>query len=465
VRTLANCALLITICLPACWDASDRGGGSGSGSGGSGGGGSGGGGSGGGPLCPALPASGSPAPWFGVVGTGQSLSTGNTPVLTTAQPFNNLKLSLGTTVVPPWDASSCALAMVPLVEPLRAMGGGFPRPYPGNIWGETPHSAMANQITTLVKAANASADYVTVHTAVGESGQGMVALKKQTGDTAGTTGRAYAATLFEAEAITRLARASGRSYAVAAIVMTHGETDSGSSSYHDELVQLRADYDADLKAITGQTTDIPMFLSQQFAYPSGAGQRPVANQVQWQLGVERPGLFVCTGPKYQYPGHGDGIHLATAGYQQLGEKTGQIYHERIVLGRDWQPLQPTRAERSGRTITVHFHVPVPPLRWEESFPPPTAWANGRGFEVRAGGAKIEIAGVQIAGDTVQITCASDPPASGVTIGYALTSGDTMMSNASRAYRWGQLRDSDPFVGSTTGVAQPNFAVSFEIPVP
>ena len=73
--------------------------------------------------------------------------------------------------------------------------------------------------------------------------------------------------------------------------------------------------------------------------------------------------------------------------------------------------------------------------------------------------------MQIAGDAVQITCASDPPASGVTVGYALTSGDTMMSNASRAYRWGQLRDSDPFVGSTTGVAQPNFAVSFEIPVP
>ncbi|WP_437954165.1 hypothetical protein WME98_40935 [Sorangium sp. So ce296] len=35
-----------------------------------------------------------------------------------------------------------------------------------------------------------------------------------------------------------------------------------------------------------------------------------------------------------------------------------VYHEKVVLGRDWQPLQPTRVERSGRVITVHFHVPV-----------------------------------------------------------------------------------------------------------
>jgi hypothetical protein len=32
-------------------------------------------------------------------------------------------------------------------------------------------------------------------------------------------------------------------------------------------------------------------------------------------------------------------------------------------------------------------------------------------------------------------------------------------------RWGQLRDSDPFVGSTTGRAQPNFAVAFELAIP
>jgi hypothetical protein len=31
------------------------------------------------------------------------------------------------------------------------------------------------------------------------------------------------------------------------------------------------------------------------------------------------------------------------------------------------------------------------------------------------------------------------------------------------YRWGLLRDSDPFIGAGTGKAQPNYSVAFEMP--
>src|SRR5690606_33015306 len=109
----------------------------------------------------------------------------------------NLKLDLGSLTVPPWDPDSDELSLVPLVEPIRPPGNGFPRPYPGNIWGETPHAALGNQITALVRAAAPEDDYVTVHTVVGESGQGIVALRKHDGSTDEETGRAYAATLFE----------------------------------------------------------------------------------------------------------------------------------------------------------------------------------------------------------------------------------------------------------------------------
>lgn len=49
-----------------------------------------------------------------------------------------------------------------------------------------------------------------------------------------------------------------------------------------------------------------MYLSQQHAYPNGAGSmgsRPVANVMQWQLGVDHKGDFVCIGPQYQYEAH------------------------------------------------------------------------------------------------------------------------------------------------------------------
>jgi hypothetical protein len=257
--------------------------------------------------------------WNGIVGTGQSLAVGTTPITSTTQPYNNLKLSLGGATVPPWEPANDAFSMVPLVEPIRTGQSGYPAPYPGNIWGETPHSAMANQITFLVKSASPDGDYVTVHTVVGESGQGITVLKKQTGDTTGTTGRAYAATLFEAAAITRLAQAAGKTYGIGGIVMTHGETDSGSSTYQAELIQLLSDYNADLAAING--------------------------------------------------------------------------------------------------------------------------------------------------DSVEVTAGADLPASGLMVGYAMSSQGVQMKTASLGVRWGQLRDSDPFVGSTSGQPHPNYCVSFELPVP
>ncbi len=402
----------------------------------------------------------------GIVGTGQSLSVGTTPITSSEQPYQNLKLDLGGATIPPWDASQSELALVPLVEPIRPLSTTWPSPYPGNIGGETPHSAMANQITWLTKkAAGQDADYVSVHSVVGESGQGMVALNKQASDTTGETGRAYAATLFEAEAITRIAAAEQKSYGIAAIVMTHGETDSGSSTYKEELIQLHADYNTDLAAITGQEQAIPMFLTQQFAYPSSAGTTSVATQAQWELGVERPGDFVCVGPKYQYPGHGDGVHLSSEGYRQLGEKLGQVYFERLVLGRDWRPLEPISVSRDGRNVIVKFHVPVPPLTWDNTLPSPTNWGEAQGFELRRLNSRVGIASVALNDDTVVLTAAADLPAEDLFVSYAMTAESVPLSVASQAVRWGCLRDSDPFVGSSTGVAQPNYAVAFTMPVP
>jgi len=43
------------------------------------------------------------------------------------------------------------------------------------------------------------------------------------------------------------------------------------------------------------------------------------------------------------------------------------------------------------------------------------------------------------------------------VAYAYT-GNTKRANGT--YRWGLLKDSDPFVGYATSIAQPNYCVSF-----
>lgn len=410
--------------------------------------------------------------WVSVVGTGQSLAVGghgNAP----AQPFGgmtqrfrNLKLSLGSANVPPYDPMASALTMVALVEPLRAIATGYPSPYPRNIYGQTYHTAMADEITTLAMAAPGR-DYVTVHSEVGEAGQTFAIIKKGATDT-GTTGRAYAASLFEVAAVARLARAAGKSHGVGAITIIHGEGDATSTTYESDSIKLVSDYNQDLRPLTGQTTVIPLIVSQQHSAPTNAGGRSTATLAQWHAGVTRPADIVCAGPKYQYAYISDATHLTNSGYERLGEKLGQVFAERVVRGHDWRPLEPIAVARSGRVVTVSFRVPVVPLVWDSTLPAPhqsayTEWSQGRGFELRDGNTRIQISSVAIAGDTVQITSATDLPASGVVVGYAFTADGTIRSGGTA--HWGLLRDSDPFVGSVTGGAQPNYAVAFELDVP
>jgi len=190
----------------------------------------------------------------------------------------------------------------------------------------------------------------------------------------------------------------------------------------------------------------------------------------WTAALDHPEQIVCTGPKYQYPYDADFLHLVPLGYELMGEKYGQVFYEHVLLGRPWQPLQPLAdtVMRSGRVITVDFHVPVAPLAWDSVLPRPhqmdlTEWAEGRGFEVRMSSTRLAIESVEILDDdTVQITCAADVPA-GATLGYAATSDGAAISGVSP--RWGQLKDSDPFVGDFTQIAQPNYAVAFELNVP
>jgi hypothetical protein len=322
---------------------------------------------------------------------------------------------------------------------------------------------------------------VTVHTVVGESGQGINVINKTATEVVNgtmTMGRAYAATLFEANAINRLAGAAGKTYGVGAIIITHGETDSGNATYEADLHKLWSDYNADLAAATMQTQKIPLLISQQNSVPSAANQASASTVAQWKGGVDYPGDLVCVGPKYQYPYLMDAsgyIHLNNDGYDQLGEKFGQVYFERVVAGHDWQPLQPISATIDGKVITVRFHVPVPPLVLDDSTTSPhpntPEWVMGRGFEVRAASAPQTIDTVEIAGDdTVKITVRSDLTGNAVTVGYALTTDGVALVRTDAAmthgtYRWGHLRDSDPFVGAMTGVAQPNWCVSFSMPVP
>ncbi len=390
--------------------------------------------------------------WTAIVGTGQSLSVGSQglPVLSTVPSFNNLKLD--DTGPDPRFSDATNLVLVPLSEPIRP----YPFPagytagvYPANIRGETPHTAMASQITTLARA-RGMADLATLHSVVGSGGKPMSFLAK------GGTGNSYDRTLYEGAAFQTFATAAAKRLGYGAVILTHGEADAVLPSYEADLIALATNYDADLRALTGQTRAVPLFVSQQHSIPrrGEANLRSTSTLAAWTASRAAPGLVVCLGPKYQYAYVTDRVHLDAFSYRRLGLKHGQAFFQHAVLGKPWRPLEPTAVSLTGRVLRVTFNVPTPPLAWDAVLPTPHPevghpWALGKGFEVEDSNGALAIEGVAIAGDAVDITLTDPPTGTDLVVRYAMTQ-DTAGPAGARAGegdgRMGLLRDSDPFVG-------------------
>ncbi|HVJ21330.1 MAG TPA: dockerin [Polyangiaceae bacterium] len=395
-----------------------------------------------------------PFDWVGVVGTGQSLSIGATAgYLSAVQPYGNLTLlDSGPDPKYPLSDGQPDWSLVPLIEPVRAKvagsGAGYSDgQYPNNVVGETPHSGMANTLSWLWQERGDVGDYVTVHSVVGWSGHCLVDIDKTGGK------RAYQGSLSEARAIAELATAQGKTFGYGAIIMTHGECDASTPDYGDGLHTLLTDYNADLKAITGQSEDVVMLVSQQSTKATGSNGS--AAQV-FRAGNDHPGEIICTGPKYQYQYAPDKLHLKAAGYRRLGEKYAEVFDLVVNRKAAWRPLGPTSATREGDTVRVTFHVPEPPLVWSEEIAPPhqtahVEWAQGRGFEVvTAAQESVTIGSATIDGDSVVLTLV-DPPASGesLIVGYAMTQDGEGNQGGEVTGLRGLLRDSDAFVGADT----------------
>lgn len=421
---------------------------------------------------------GRPADWVGIIGTGQSLSVGWTSkAISTTQPFGNLTLAddgpdpkypVDGTGTPKWKT-------VPLVEPIRTGSAGYgdSSQYPNNIWsnfhkndvyGESPHSGMANTLSQLWRTRGEQGEYVTVHSVVGWSGQCLTYINKKPGN------RSYQAALTETAVFQQLAKAGGVGYAVGGIIFTHGECDASTQDYAAGVYQLWQDYSVDVMRITGQADPPVMFVSQQSSTPAGATSSAVQ---MWRLGADHPGQIVCTGPKYQYAYFGDGLHLTGSAYERMGEKYGEVFDLVINQNKSWKPLEPNKVTRTGAQITIDFDVPNPPLVWDEGLLPPhqtahSAWAKGRGFEVTdSAGTELGIASADIQGTSVVLTL-NAAPAAGQTlnVGYALTQDGQGSQGGSVQGLRGQLRDSDEFVGFNGRPHEAyNYCVHFSLSAP
>ena len=176
----------------------------------------------------------------------------------------------------------------------------------------------------------------------------------------GTT--AYANGLAQATAGRDIARTLGVTYVVRAVTPVHGESDyvAGNLRYDEDLLEWQADYERDVRAITGQTEPIPMFQTQVSSWTRyGQATSPIP-ALQLAASRRRPEQLVLVGPKYNLSYVSDGVHLDNRGYRWMGQYYAKAYRRVVLEGRPWRPVQPARVSPAARN-TIVFDVPA--RRW------------------------------------------------------------------------------------------------------
>ncbi len=421
-----------------------------------------------------------------ILSTGQSNAVANagTPVLTTAQPYQNTMFTSGVMTSSNCDGDGCTgyetpSSMVPLVE-----GDQF-----FNYAVETMSSGLANAASQLAQsvylAGNTVATQLNTHLSLqGRSGNVMYCIRMG-GCGSWYPGRGYIypfeAALRDVQAGLTLARAQGKSYAVRGVTLIHGESDhygyediypmassTGAAgavrNYADALLELQRDYEREVRAISGQTVAVPLYVAQMHSWSTDGNHMTSAVTLdQYEAHKRAPGNVILVGPTYMIPFANDGIHFTNHGNRRLGEYFAKAYAKTALTGTAWEPLRPLRVTRSGASISVKFMVPAPPLVLDTGA---VTNPGNYGFEYSDQGASATPTIVAVAlesADTVRITLSAEPLNTARTLRYAYTRPTAPGVGPTLGVR-GNLRDSDA-TPSLYGYALQNWSVTFSEPVP
>ncbi len=216
------------------------------------------------------------------------------------------------------------------------------------------------------------------------------------------------------------AEADGLSYGITALLFLQGENNnrgtlgaaSGTAEYKALLRQFYRDALTDLAAAQHSVPGL-------FMYQTGgeyATDTQTVPQAQLECALEDPGVFMVAP---SYPVTEKFGHLDPNGYRWLGAQFGKVLHRVLTLHQHWQPLHPVRAEVSGKTLDLDFHVPLPPLQWGRPFiAQRIVEPKDRGFTVLDGNGRVGIVAVQFTSPfSVQLTLARRTQGS-VTARYA-----------------------------------------------
>ncbi|MDH7971762.1 hypothetical protein QH494_06160 [Sphingomonas sp. AR_OL41] len=366
-----------------------------------------------------------------VLGAGQSLLVGNTTVaITTAAPYpqQGLKLTGGPLV----NSGSPPAAATALILPLAESGA------------ETFATAMVSRMLDreLPKRPNLRVAVV---------GRGAP------GKTYAELARGTIYYQYGIDQITRIATYG--STIVRAVVIVHGEADLVSTTYEADLGTWQANYEADIRAITGQKEPVYFILTQtssmRWSYATGS-TAPRSCLSQYTAALNNPKIVLAT-PEYIF-NYNDNLHIDAISQRTMGEYIDKAHARLISQGRDWK-FAVNSITLGANTIDLKFDVPVAPIVLDTAL---CTDPGNYGFTYSdASGRTISSVAVKAGTtDTVRITLSGTIGSSAI-LDYAYSNGvdaatagtangqsgngKVITPNVTGAGARGCLRDSDPAV--------------------
>ncbi len=249
--------------------------------------------------------------------------------------------------------------------------------------------------------------------------------------------------------------------------LVHGEADLVNpwATYRDNLIQLLTDYTADCKAVTGQTVDPIMVVSQissQKVYkPLNADVDTIKSPLALLDVCRQSNKHFSCGPQYwcQTNGGADQYHLNGRDQVISGEYRAKVYSQVVDKGDTTTPTATlVKSAKLGTDyIDVTFDVPKPPLQFETDYIPAI---TDNGF-VYSDGAGNTITGVTVQSPTVIRIQLSGNVGATPDLQYAWHNGNASANGVTSSGPRGTLCDSE----TATSTYEPafimrNYALAF-----
>jgi hypothetical protein len=193
-----------------------------------------------------------------------------------------------------------------------------------------------------------------------------------------------------------------------AFLWMHGNADATNVNYATELLAFYDEFNADCKAITGQSNNVVMLLD-ACNYSTDGAVNSLAPINQRQLNViatrgTRPIFPVA--PGYQISNF---IHWYARGYRWQGEQFAKAWLDIHQRTGNFTGVTPISAVREASAVLLTFNVPVPPLQFDTNDNNIETLLTNKGFEY-LGGART-ITSVELVGTTqVRINLSGSPAA-------------------------------------------------------